>query len=320
VRIAPANPAVEVIERPDNRGPVDSSSTPDDGGPPPPLLRIVAAVKKCLRSPKTTSHPAGLRSAPGEVLDIQVTRAQLDRAIGIANTLLRTLEANGVAVRVDTRRKKTVLDFNDVELDLSIFEQTKRTVREPPKRPVSRTVSGSRGARLPDSGALWTRREYDWHATGRLSISIRGGCNYTWTDTVRTQLERRIPRIVESMLMGVEGVREKRAAEALREAKYQTALASYEGRAARRKSESSRVRQLLRDMRAHDRAERLRAYIERARAAMAESGCSESEVVEWVNWAQSKADWIDPLVTLSDVILDAPAPVRPDRWRFWWPA
>jgi len=35
---------------------------------------------------------------------------------------------------------------------------------------------------------------------------------------------------------------------------------------------------------------------------------------EWIAWARAKADWIDPLVQVRDVILDAPEPKRPGYW------
>jgi hypothetical protein len=46
-------------------------------------------------------HPAGVRRAPKEVLDLQVTRNTLDRALRLVDTLLKALEQSGFTARVD---------------------------------------------------------------------------------------------------------------------------------------------------------------------------------------------------------------------------
>lgn len=38
------------------------------------------------------------------------------------------------------------------------------------------------------------------------------------------------------------------------------------------------------------------------------------DAYDWLAWARAKADWLDPLVLVSDVILDAPEPKRPGYW------
>jgi len=40
------------------------------------------------------------------------------------------------------------------------------------------------------------------------------------------------------------------------------------------------------------------------------------EKQQWLEWAKTKVDWLDPLVRRSDPILDAPEPEAPSYWRF----
>jgi hypothetical protein len=35
---------------------------------------------------------------------------------------------------------------------------------------------------------------------------------------------------------------------------------------------------------------------------------------DWLLWARAKADWLDPVILVSDPILDAPEPKRPSYW------
>ena len=38
------------------------------------------------------------------------------------------------------------------------------------------------------------------------------------------------------------------------------------------------------------------------------------ELLDWIGWAKAKADWLDPLIGVSDRILDAPEPEKPALW------
>ena len=72
-------------------------SVPDELVGPHQLGRAAAAR---LKRRDGWDHPAGVRSAPKEVLDLQVTRNALDRALRLADTLLKTLEPSGFTARV----------------------------------------------------------------------------------------------------------------------------------------------------------------------------------------------------------------------------
>ncbi len=52
-------------------------------------------------------HPAGVRSAPKEVLDLQVTRNTLDRGLRPMDALLKSLEPRGFTVQVDEEKRHT---------------------------------------------------------------------------------------------------------------------------------------------------------------------------------------------------------------------
>lgn len=45
------------------------------------------------------------------------------------------------------------------------------------------------------------------------------------------------------------------------------------------------------------------------------SGELTDQLVDWIGWARVQADWLDPMIWISDPILDAPEPKKP---AFWW--
>lgn len=66
-----------------------------------------------------------------------------------------------------------------------------------------------------------------------------------------------------------------------------------------------------------EKAQRLRRYADalELKSLAAPGGCM-PEAKEWLEWARAKADWIDPLIQVSDIILDRPKPMNPDRY-YW---
>ena len=49
-------------------------------------------------------------------------------------------------------------------------------------------------------------------------------------------------------------------------------------------------------------------------AEVGSSGGLFQEQLDWLAWVRAKADWLDPLIQVSDPILDAPEPKRPGYW------
>ncbi len=74
-----------------------SISVPAELVDPHPLVRAAAAR---LKRRDGWDHPAGVRSAPKEVLDLQVTRNTLDRALLLMDTLLRSSRHAGPGFHV----------------------------------------------------------------------------------------------------------------------------------------------------------------------------------------------------------------------------
>lgn len=61
-------------------------------------------------------------------------------------------------------------------------------------------------------------------------------------------------------------------------------------------------------------AEQLRHYIDAVEQSAIRNGELNEELLDWINWARIKADCIDPLIAVSDAILDSPEPPWPDYY------
>ena len=291
-----------------------SISVPAELADPHLLVRAAAAR---LKRRDGWDHPAGVRSAPKEVLDLQVTRNTLDRALRLMDTLLKALEPSGFTARVDAEKGETLLVGGGTTLTVSVVEQITRTSHTPTRAEVRARD------RYYDSFRVGARVEYpnipqfDWQPTGRLTLTVGSWPSRKWNDTERSLIDARLSGIVAAIVGLAEAKRAKEEEEERRRRTYEEARAQYEAQVCARSEERRRLRSQFRDASRLQRANRLREFIAAVEDRAHHDGEPTPEKLQWIEWAKAKADWIDPLVRRSDPILDTPEPQRPSYWS--WP-
>lgn len=153
---------------------------------------------------------------------------------------------------------------------------------------------------------------FDPQLTGRLTITVgRRYAARNWNDTVLTSLDDRMGEVISGIIAFIELKRAEEAEHARREEAYYLAPEKYEREVERRESERKRLKVLQRDAARHRRAMQMREYLDACEFAARDAGALTPEFSEWLAWACAKADWIDPLIPMSDVVLDAPEPKHP---------
>ena len=75
--------------------------------------------------------------------------------------------------------------------------------------------------------------------------------------------------------------------------------------AEKRRKEKDRFEALERNAQGWARAEQIRSYIN-AVEQQATSDDNLDSMKEWLQWARTKADWLDPLKEVADPLLDEP--------------
>ncbi|MFO7581763.1 hypothetical protein [Guyparkeria sp.] len=274
---------------------------------------LISKTGKKLRQRSGWGDPKGLRSAPGEVVDLEVTHGALDRALDLANRLVFAFEAVGGVVSVDREKKRTIVDVDGVVLPMSITEKVARFPHEP-------TRSERRAQERYFAQPYWSRSgeypsipQYDYTPTGELTVSFGWGRNFN--DTAKTSLENRLREIVLGALAQLEIKRDEEEMKARQQARFDEARRRYVEQAERRQAEEVRYGALQKDVRDWREAEEIRAFIR----AVESNGISPDPACgleEWLAWASAKADWIDPMIQVCDTVLDAPALKEPRLHEF----
>lgn len=276
---------------------------------PHPLIR---AAGKRLKRRTGWSDVKGLRSAPAQVLHIEVTRRALDRALLIADTLIKAFEQHGINVRVDPHEGCSYIDVNSVSLEWTLAERVTRTRHEVT---LAERRAIERWQRAPDWDKRYPRPpDFDYHPTGELSFSVGRYPSRTWRDTPKTALEKRLHSVISGCLDLAEEYRLRAEERERRRIEAERARSRYEFLLALRKNEQVQVERLKTEADRWHEAEHLRRYISAVeQSATAGEGISQ-ELQHWLAWAKLKADCIDPLVPVSDAILDGPEPKSPGQF------
>lgn len=285
---------------------------PSELDSPHPLIKAAA---QRLRRRDGWSGEKGLRSAPDEVLNIEVTKGSLDRALIIADTLIKVLAKQGISAVVDTKSKATYFDIQGTLVSFTITEHVSRSAHQ--VTPVEKRARDRywNNSRLGSSAMEYPSiPQYDYHPTGVLTITMGRWPSRSWKDTDRTQLEFRLGQVVSGLVSLGEEIRLKKEEEDQREEQRRRAEQRYELVKARFEREEANFKNLETATTFWERATRLRAYIEAVERQALNNGGATAAVVEWAAWARAKADWLDPLIDVCDPILDAPQPKRPGYW------
>lgn len=283
---------------------------------PSALHPLVLATSKRLRQRDGWPENPSLRSAPKEVLNLSVTKDALDRALAIADALLKALTKQGFEFEIDAEQGVTRVKWLETgtKMEFSLTEYVKRSQHEitpAEERARKRYWDRSRG----DNSITYPHiPRYDFTPTGILTIQVGRWPARSWKDTPRTQLEQRLGEVTGGILALAQETYAKEQEEERRKEAHRRAVARYEFLTTRRANEIERFKQLETAATNWERAARLRAFAD-ALEEQAKAGSDLSaEQLERLAWVRAKADWLDPLILVSDPILDAPEPKRPSYW------
>lgn len=276
---------------------------------PHPLIK---KASKRLRQKSGWDNYKGLRSAPGEIFAFEVTRDAIDRALLIGDTLIKALERQGMKVWVDREKSRTLIGLDETSLTIAISEHVARSKHEVTAAEKKAIERWQRSPNRWGTGYHYPRPpDYDYHPTGKLTISIGGYPSRSWGDTPITLLEERLHQVVAGALDLIAEHRIRAEEQERRRLAWQTEKDRYDRQVELRKQELEQLEQLKVSASQWLEAERLRQYIDAVEEAAIRNGELSEELKDWLSWARIKADCMDPLIAVSDAILDGPEPRSP---------
>ncbi len=267
--------------------------------PHPLVARSVAALRRGKRD-----HQGYIRPKSGACLGVSVTLDSVDRAMCIYDALLKALDSRGFTSSLPQGDGPATLVHIGTEcVGVVIEERVDRaghgesTIGAPPRR--VRYGSGD-----------------DWHPTGRLVLRIDhsylNGIRCSWGDGKKQRVEQCLNAFVVGLVAASEALKEQRLAREAWERNWREAEARRVEEARRREEEAARIRALDSVLASWQRSCLVREFAAEVQRAAEAAGVLEpgSPLGEWLSWARSYADRVDPLLPQPTVPEDPGPPSR----------
>jgi hypothetical protein len=212
------------------------------------------------------------------VFHIRVGKEHQNRALLFMDSLAKLLRYRGHTFAKEYNETKILIKDIFIEFDL----------REASKR-------------IPSEKPYGTS---DYIPTGELIFKIgRYSGEKEWRDG-KTKLEDLLARIVAKLEIVAEQESIQKEASRLWRIEYDEKLRKEEEVRQQKRNELNRTKQLLIEANLHNKANIIRHYLEIAKQNAINKEEFTIEKEEWLNWANKKADWIDPLVNCEDELLN----------------
>jgi len=271
--------------------------------PHPLVAKSVGALRRAKSDSRGYLQP---KSRP--CLAVLVTMESADRAMCIYDALLKALDSRGYPVTVTTSdQPTTTVRIGDEDVAVLLEEIVERQERNPPDGP---------GRRRLRYGS-----EVDWVPTGRLSLKIDHshleGVRRTWADGRHQRVDQCLNDFMIGLVAGAEVLKVQRLAREQWQREWREAEERRAEETRRREEEAARIRALESVLSKWQKARLIREYATELRKSGRVSGRPESDsaLESWLEWVDSYADRMDPLLATPAVPDD---PGRPDRYGYSW--
>jgi len=223
----------------------------------------------------------GIMSTSSGIVSVSVAPKNINRALRIMDKIIKLLKLRGHNVIVKENTTYAVVKGEEIKIRL----------REKLKKVVTKHEKYS-----------WNNTEYI--TSDILSFKIDEYPEKEFNDSSNQMLEEQLPKILTKLELVSEKLKKDREERENWQREYRKKLEAEEAIKKRKITEIENFKKLLRESERCKKAVDLRNYIKQIENnAIRDNNLSE-ELINWINWANNKADWYDPITRKTDELLN----------------
>jgi hypothetical protein len=261
---------------------------------------LVVAARESLKKPVIDTR--GLPQTRGNVLNISVSERLQPRALRVADTLLKALEARGYAVTQGERQVEIVM--LDQTLRLRLYEPSLRSEYVPTAAEVTEKTKGG--------WSYWPKWQFT--PSGRLQVLADDGYGGKIADSDRHSVELQLNKLIGLMATRAVEFLVRNERQAIEDAERQRVRDIALERKRLQDAEKQRLAKLEIDAQNWRRAQAIREYLNALEQTVERHELS-AEQLELLRWGRAKADWLDPLTPRVVDVLDEKIPSLEARFQ-----
>lgn len=221
------------------------------------------------------------RTSKIDLLSIDVEKENFNRALIIMDMFVKLLRYRGHSFKRDINNDGPHIIIKEISFPFSIREAKKRI---PPEK-------NSYGSTYIPTGVLVLK----------IGESFRA---QEWRDGT-IKLENQIAKIVAKLEIDAEKELIRREKSRIYWLKYEEEKERKNQIKKRKDEEIQKFNKLIELSNQHNQSLLIRDYMRAEHEKAVKENNLTPEKIEWINWANDKADWLDPLINKTDDILDA---------------
>lgn len=240
---------------------------------------LIKLVREDLNK-STESSRAGkeglLIPSSDDLIQIEVTRQNLKRALLFMNQLIILIEEKGYTLDVNNR--ETFVAKGQDKIRIRFREIQKR---------IKKNQSSYSYTRPVPSGIVSFKMEMNY-------------AEKEWRDTKSKTLEAFLPEIILSIEVSLKDKKERRISNELQLKEYRLSQKNKELIKKKELKELKEFKSLINSSGRWYKSQNLRNYLDTFEHKSIESNTLSETKKEWLHWARQKADWYDPFIESDD--------------------
>ena len=245
-------------------------------------------------------------------LDLVVTKDTVNRALNIMNAILLAFQKREWKFEIVTEPK---LAMQVTVLDEAISFHIEEKIRHVDHVLTEKEIKAKKAGKW-----IWPPR-YDLVASGNLTLQIHAGYGlvnrHSWSDGKVQRVEGCLNKFCIALIDLALAIKVDRAKQEERERQWQLEQQKREAMKEARNAETARREAFEADFSKWEKADRMRQYLDKYEASLAEQELSHEEMAnkkEWLQWARNHADLVDPLTQGKDTVLEETEGMN---YRYW---
>lgn len=223
----------------------------------------------------------GIMSTSSGIVSVSVAPKNINRALRIMDKIIKLLKLRGHNVIVKENTTYAVVKGEEIKIRL----------REKLKRIITKHEKYS-----------WNNTEYI--TSDILSFKIDEYPEKEFNDSSNQMLEEQLPKILTKLELVSEKLKKDREERENRQREYRKIREAEEAIKKRKSTEIENFKKLLSGSERCKKAVDMRNYIKQIENNAIRDNNLTEELTNWINWANNKADWYDPITRKEDELLN----------------
>ena len=241
---------------------------------------LTISGKKDLKDKKPSLswwNPKGIIITEPGIIRIEVAKENIPRALRFMDTLVKLIKQRGHKIEFNS---STYVNIKEQRIKIRFREILKRV-------------------KVKDENSSYERTEKI--PSGILSLQIEASYEKKeWRDTKKKSLDTKLSLILATLELRADELEKEKIEREKWRLKYEEERKKEQAIQFKFDEELAKFKKLKENAKMYQETQEIRNYIEAVKDNAIKNNTLTDELINWIEWANNKADWLDPIILMED--------------------